>query len=219
MKILSVIRISVDKLFGYGYLKEIVVRHANHKEYVFNEADFSRLHLNDIEYMLLLYVQNKLHHLKGDVQVDLINALRLFTQRIVLKKRVEDDTNATLDALELVHRRISDLESRLEESEAMEAALERRMRAMEERSGPPGRRVNFMEWMNAKRELGKPSETRFGGNANSKKMQKVVFKQQFEAFRISNSEGLEKGYDMFQQLLSQLEAHGAEVSTVEVNET
>ncbi|GKC03836.1 hypothetical protein Tco_0995446 [Tanacetum coccineum] len=31
--------------------------------------------------------------------------------------------------------------------------------------------------------------------------------------RISNSEGLEKGYDRFQQLLSQLEAHGAEVST------
>ncbi|GJU99078.1 putative ribonuclease H-like domain-containing protein [Tanacetum coccineum] len=39
------------------------------------------------------------------------------------------------------------------------------------------------------------------------------FKQQFEAFKISNSEGLEKGYDRFQQLLSQLEAHGAEVST------
>ncbi|GJU05697.1 putative ribonuclease H-like domain-containing protein [Tanacetum coccineum] len=41
-------------------------------------------------------------------------------------------------------------------------------------------------------------------------MQKAVFKQQFEAFTISSSEGLEKGYDRFQQLLSQLEAHGAE---------
>ncbi|GKA31531.1 putative ribonuclease H-like domain-containing protein [Tanacetum coccineum] len=59
--------------------------------------------------------------------------------------------------------------------------------------------------------------TRFGGNANSKKMQKAVFKQQFEAFKISNSEGLEKGYDRFQQLLSQLEAHGAEVSTEDAN--
>ncbi|GKB50244.1 ribonuclease H-like domain-containing protein [Tanacetum coccineum] len=47
----------------------------------------------------------------------------------------------------------------------------------------------------------------FGGNANSKKMQKAIFKQQFEAFTISSSEGLEKGYDRFQQLLSQLEAH------------
>ncbi|GJZ18193.1 hypothetical protein Tco_0554316 [Tanacetum coccineum] len=87
MKILSSIRISVDKQFGYGYLKEIVVRRANQKEYAFNKADFSRLHLNDIEDMLFIYVQNKIHHLKGDEQVDLINALRLFTQRIVLKKR------------------------------------------------------------------------------------------------------------------------------------
>ncbi|GJS10404.1 hypothetical protein Tco_0367200 [Tanacetum coccineum] len=48
-------------------------------------------------------------------------------------------------------------------------------------------------------------------------MQKAVFKQQFEAFKISNSEGLEKGYDRFQQLLSQLEAHGAEVSIEDAN--
>ncbi|GJS56669.1 hypothetical protein Tco_0651453 [Tanacetum coccineum] len=44
-----------------------------------------------------------------------------------------------------------------------------------------------------------------------------VLKQQFEAFTISSSEGLEKGYDRFQQLLSQLEAHGAEVSTEDAN--
>ncbi|GJW04110.1 hypothetical protein Tco_1562966 [Tanacetum coccineum] len=55
------------------------------------------------------------------------------------------------------------------------------------------------------------------GNANSKKMQKAVFKQQFKAFTISSSEGLEKGYDRFQQLLSQLEAHGAEVSIEDAN--
>ncbi|GJZ13030.1 hypothetical protein Tco_0548260 [Tanacetum coccineum] len=39
----------------------------------------------------------------------------------------------------------------------------------------------------------------------------------FEAFTISSSEGLEKGYDRFQQLLSQLESHGAEVSTEDAN--
>ncbi|GKC21148.1 hypothetical protein Tco_1023298, partial [Tanacetum coccineum] len=39
----------------------------------------------------------------------------------------------------------------------------------------------------------------------------------FEAFTISSSEGLEKGYDIFQQLLSQLETHGAEVSTEDAN--
>ncbi|GJT86293.1 hypothetical protein Tco_1068010 [Tanacetum coccineum] len=33
-------RLSIDKQFDYGCLKEIGVRRANHKEYVFNEADF-----------------------------------------------------------------------------------------------------------------------------------------------------------------------------------
>ncbi|GJW84412.1 ribonuclease H-like domain-containing protein [Tanacetum coccineum] len=46
---------------------------------------------------------------------------------------------------------------------------------------------------------------------------KASFQTTVEAFKISNSEGLEKGYDRFQQLLSQLEAHGAEVSTEDAN--
>ncbi|GJW83136.1 hypothetical protein Tco_0156281 [Tanacetum coccineum] len=44
-------------------------------------------------------------------------------------------------------------------------------------------------------------------------MQKYILKQQFESFSVSNSEGLHKGYDRFQSLLSQLEIHGAGVST------
>ncbi|PWA92581.1 hypothetical protein CTI12_AA078360 [Artemisia annua] len=49
------------------------------------------------------------------------------------------------------------------------------------------------------------------------KMQKAVLKQQFEAFAVSSSEGLEKGYDRFQHLLSQLEAHGSSVPTEDAN--
>ncbi|GJS94668.1 ribonuclease H-like domain-containing protein [Tanacetum coccineum] len=45
----------------------------------------------------------------------------------------------------------------------------------------------------------------FGGNDESKKMQKYILKQQFEGFSVSNSEGSHKGYDRFQSLLSQLE--------------
>ncbi|GJV15067.1 putative ribonuclease H-like domain-containing protein [Tanacetum coccineum] len=58
----------------------------------------------------------------------------------------------------------------------------------------------------------------FSGNDESKKMQKYILKQQFEGFFVSNSEGLHKGYDMFQSLLSQLEIHGAGVSTEDVNQ-
>ncbi|GKC69067.1 hypothetical protein Tco_1114950, partial [Tanacetum coccineum] len=71
--------------------------------------------------------------------------------------------------------------------------------------------------MDDAKEIWEAIGTRFGGNANSKKMQKAVLKQQFEAYSISSSEGLEKGYDRFQQLLSQLEAYGAEVSIEDAN--
>ncbi|GJS04061.1 hypothetical protein Tco_0320569 [Tanacetum coccineum] len=54
------------------------------------EGDFPRLHLNDIEDMLLLVVQNKLFNLEGDVIVDLAVALRMYTRRIVIQKIVED---------------------------------------------------------------------------------------------------------------------------------
>nr|GEW61399.1 hypothetical protein [Tanacetum cinerariifolium] len=49
-------------------------------------------------------------------------------------------------------------------------------------------------------------------------MQIYLQKQQFKSFSVSNSEGLHKGYDRFQSLLSQLETHGAGVSTEDANQ-
>ncbi|GJU54324.1 ribonuclease H-like domain-containing protein [Tanacetum coccineum] len=50
-------------------------------------------------------------------------------------------------------------------------------------------------------------KSRFGGNVESKKMQKTVLKQQFEKFSVSDTEGLDKAYDRFQILISLLEVH------------
>ncbi|GJX57757.1 ribonuclease H-like domain-containing protein [Tanacetum coccineum] len=61
-------------------------------------------------------------------------------------------------------------------------------------------------------------KSRFSGNDESKKMHKYILKQQFEGFSVSNTKGLHKGYDRFQSLLSQLEIHGAGVSTKDVNQ-
>nr|GEX76147.1 ribonuclease H-like domain-containing protein [Tanacetum cinerariifolium] len=61
-------------------------------------------------------------------------------------------------------------------------------------------------------------KSRFGGNDESKKMQKYILKQQLKRFSVSNSEGLHKGYDRFQSLLSQLEIHSAGVSTKDANQ-
>nr|GFC47864.1 hypothetical protein [Tanacetum cinerariifolium] len=49
---------------------------------------------------------------------------------------------------------------------------------------------------------------RFGGNTETKKVQKTLLKQQFENFSCSSSEGLDQIHDRLQNLVSQLEIHG-----------
>ncbi|GJT30534.1 reverse transcriptase domain-containing protein [Tanacetum coccineum] len=58
--------------------------------YKFKEGDFLRLNLRDIEDILLLLVQKKITNLQRDVIFDLNVALRMFTRRVVILKRVED---------------------------------------------------------------------------------------------------------------------------------
>ncbi|GJT96591.1 reverse transcriptase domain-containing protein [Tanacetum coccineum] len=82
--------VKVMRKLGYGYLKEIVVRRADNDLYRFKEGNFPRLHINDIEDMLLLFVQNRITNLSGDDVSDFAIALRMFTRSLVIKKRVED---------------------------------------------------------------------------------------------------------------------------------
>ncbi|GJV49358.1 ribonuclease H-like domain-containing protein [Tanacetum coccineum] len=82
---------------------------------------------------------------------------------------------------------------------------------------PEDHLAKFHKMTDAK-EMWDAIKSRFGGNDESKKMQKYILKQQFEGFSVSNSEGLHKGYDRFQSLLSQLEIHGAGVSTEDANQ-
>ncbi|GKD30693.1 hypothetical protein Tco_1241471 [Tanacetum coccineum] len=76
--------------------------------------------------------------------------------------------------------------------------------------------LKFQKMTDAK-EMWDAIKSRFGGNDESKKMQKYILKQQFEGFSVSNSEGLHKGYNRFQSRLSQLKIHGACVSTEDAN--
>ncbi|GJT85182.1 hypothetical protein Tco_1066899 [Tanacetum coccineum] len=55
----------------------------------------------------------------------------------------------------------------------------------------PKEHMRRFHGMDDAKEIWEAIRTRFGGNVNLKKM-KAVFKQQFEAFTISSSEGLEK---------------------------
>ncbi|GJT35988.1 ribonuclease H-like domain-containing protein [Tanacetum coccineum] len=82
---------------------------------------------------------------------------------------------------------------------------------------PEDHLAKFHKMTDAK-EMWDAIKSRFGRNDESKKMQKYILKQQFEGFSVSNSEGLHKGYDRFQSLLSHLEIHGAGVSTEDANQ-
>ncbi|GJS05731.1 hypothetical protein Tco_0322239 [Tanacetum coccineum] len=61
-------------------------------------------------------------------------------------------------------------------------------------------------------------KSRFGGNEESKKMQKNVLKHQFKKFVTPSNETLDKAYDRFQKLISPLEIHGAYVSKEDINQ-
>nr|GEV84166.1 copia protein [Tanacetum cinerariifolium] len=54
------------------------------------------------------------------------------------------------------------------------------------------------------RDIWLAMKARFGGNEESKKMRKTMLKQEFSEFSVSEEEGLHKGYDQFQKILSQL---------------
>ncbi|GJW17525.1 hypothetical protein Tco_0024961 [Tanacetum coccineum] len=82
---------------------------------------------------------------------------------------------------------------------------------------PEDHLAKFHKMTDAK-EMWEAIKSRFGRNDESKKMQKYMLKKQFESFSLSNSEGLHKGYNGFQSLLSQLDIHGAGLSTEDANQ-
>nr|GEY63098.1 ribonuclease H-like domain-containing protein [Tanacetum cinerariifolium] len=60
-------------------------------------------------------------------------------------------------------------------------------------------------------------EKRFGGNTETKKVQKTLLKQQYENFTGSSSESLDQIHDRLQQLVSLLEIHRVSLSQEDVN--
>ncbi|GJZ27010.1 hypothetical protein Tco_0571263, partial [Tanacetum coccineum] len=73
-------------------------------------------------------------------------------------------------------------------------ARERKARTTLLMALPEDHLAKFHKMTDAK-EMWEAIKSRFGGNDESKKMQKYILKQQFEGFSVSNSEGLHKGYD------------------------
>nr|GEZ45194.1 putative reverse transcriptase domain-containing protein [Tanacetum cinerariifolium] len=67
------------------------------------------------------------------------------------------------------------------------------------------------------RDIWNAVKARFGGNAKSKKMRKSMLKHEFLEFRIGEAEGLHKGYDRMQKILSQLNLLKAKPEDEDIN--
>ncbi|GJX27164.1 hypothetical protein Tco_0233460 [Tanacetum coccineum] len=95
---------------------------------------------------------------------------------------------------------------------------------LEEEPAPTGETSAHLAPKTAKQLAAKRNQeresikSRFGGNEESKKMQKNVLKHQFENFSTASNESLDKAYDRFQKLISQLEVHGAPISKEDINQ-
>ncbi|GJW47205.1 putative ribonuclease H-like domain-containing protein, partial [Tanacetum coccineum] len=86
-----------------------------------------------------------------------------------------------------------------------------------EQSSPPAPKT--AKQLNAKRNQERAAiKSRFGGNDESKKMQRNVLKHQFENFTTAANESLDKAYDRLQKLISQLKVHVALVSKEDINQ-
>nr|GEW14024.1 E-beta-farnesene synthase [Tanacetum cinerariifolium] len=90
MRILSVVRIKVFSMYGYDYMKKIVLRRADLNEHVIVERDFKYLYPSDFEDMYLLNLQGHLNHLPPKDKKILTTAVNQWTRQLVIRQRVED---------------------------------------------------------------------------------------------------------------------------------
>nr|GEZ64595.1 hypothetical protein [Tanacetum cinerariifolium] len=90
MQILSVVRIEFFSMYGYDYMKKIVLRRADLNEHVIAERDFKYMYPSDFEDMYLLNLQGHLNHLPPKDKKILTTAINQWTRHLVIRQRVED---------------------------------------------------------------------------------------------------------------------------------
>nr|GEU37765.1 hypothetical protein [Tanacetum cinerariifolium] len=90
MRILSVVRIEVFSMYGYDYMKKIVLRRADLNEHIISKRDFKYLYPIDFEDLYLLNLQGHLNHLPPKDKKILTTAVNLWTRHLVIRQRVED---------------------------------------------------------------------------------------------------------------------------------
>nr|GEV26748.1 hypothetical protein [Tanacetum cinerariifolium] len=90
MRILSVVRIEVFSLYGYDYMKKIVLRRADLNEHVISERDFKYLYPSDFEDLYMLNLQGHLNHLPPKDKKILTTDVNQWIRHLVIRQRVKD---------------------------------------------------------------------------------------------------------------------------------
>ncbi|GKE92555.1 hypothetical protein Tco_1573650, partial [Tanacetum coccineum] len=80
----------VFSLYWYDYMKKIVLRRADLKEYTIAERDFKYLYPSDFEDLYFMNLQGHLNHLPPEDKKILTTAVNLWTRNLVIRQRVED---------------------------------------------------------------------------------------------------------------------------------
>ncbi|GKB86114.1 hypothetical protein Tco_0958386 [Tanacetum coccineum] len=90
MWILSVIRIKAYSRYEYDYLSEIFLQRVDFQEHTIAEKDFKNLYPSNFEDLNLLLLQGHLDHLPSSDKRMLSTAVKLWTQNLVIRQRVEN---------------------------------------------------------------------------------------------------------------------------------
>nr|GEV59876.1 hypothetical protein [Tanacetum cinerariifolium] len=77
-------------MYGYDYMKKIVLCRVNLNEHVIAERDLKYLYPSDFEDMYLLNLQGHLNHLPSKDKKILSTAVNQWTRHLVIRQRVKD---------------------------------------------------------------------------------------------------------------------------------
>nr|GEW61394.1 retrovirus-related Pol polyprotein from transposon TNT 1-94 [Tanacetum cinerariifolium] len=87
IRILSVVRIEVFSMYGYNYMKKIVLRRADLNVHIIAKRDFKYLYRSNFEDLYLLNLQGHLNHLPPKDKKILTTAVNLWTRHLVIRQR------------------------------------------------------------------------------------------------------------------------------------
>nr|GFC57701.1 hypothetical protein [Tanacetum cinerariifolium] len=90
MCVLSVFIIKVFSMYGYDYMKKIVIYREDLNEHIITEREFKYLYPSDFEDLYLLNLQGHLNHLPLKDKKILTTAANSWTRQLVIRQRVED---------------------------------------------------------------------------------------------------------------------------------